>query len=215
MVTGKNAITCATAAALLLSGPMTAAAAEDPVAEYQVMVDVDRDGHSDTVTLSESRDGSTRMRIDGSTGKSVRVRLPFRGQAVELSQRLAGAAAVTGPRNADLVVLTESAVCNSYRILRWSRGGLSLVRHPGGGKEWRVCALGVAPEGSGFRSFLRRNRVKMIVFTGRPAGNRVALNRKTSVWTGSGWRRLGTETTRVRAASTLRLWGLSLHWTSA
>lgn len=218
MAIGTGTTTCAAAFGLLLAGLAPANSAEEPTApaKYQVMVDVDRDGHADTVTLSAPRGGDgTRVRVDGSAGKSAQVRLPFRGKTVDLSDRLAGAAAVTGPRNADLVVLTESGACNAYRILRWSRGRLGLVRHPGGGKEWRVCALGVAPKGSGFRSALRRNRVKMIVYIGRPAGDRVVLIRKASLWTGKGWRRLGAERTTVRAASTLRLWGLSFHWTAA
>jgi hypothetical protein len=203
-------------AAALLTAPAAVArsATAGQHSDYQVHVDIDGDGATDSLTVSASATGNrTTIRFEGADGGSAFVSVPYRGDgSVTAGQRLAGVAAITGIDSRELVVLTRRGLCSRYRVLRWARDRFVGVPSPRGGDAWRVCGLGVAQVGVGYRSAHRSGSAWLIVFRGRTEGRRVDMRRSRYSWASDQWRAGRDRRMLLRPAEALPLWGLDLVW---
>ena len=181
---------------------------------YQVSIDIDGDGEPDEITIVAGSDGRTRVAVVRARGGSASFSVPFRGPAgsVPLGERLVGAAPLTHGDRADLVFLTREGECGRHRIVRWRSGRPTVVPNPRGGKQWRVCGLGVSPVGRGYRSVERAGRHKMITFVGREVDGRVRMRRTVYRWTGPDWRQLKSQRMWLATSEALPVWGMDFPW---
>lgn len=206
--------------AVVLAAPATGAvAAIVPLDSYAVEVDVDGDGQADQLNVVNAKDGrQTRLEITTATGDAAAAKLPWRGEdaATPAGGRFEGVSPLRVTDQSDVVVRTTNGQCNSYRVLRWDDGELRSVPRPGGGKNWKVCALGVADTGFGYRVATGKQRNTVIAYRANAveASERVQLRTIRYRWKDGTWRKMSRKKRNVAPQSLLGHWGLDFPWRS-
>jgi hypothetical protein len=195
------------------------AAAVVPLDSYAVEVDVDGDGQVDRLGVTNAQDGrQTRLEVVSAAGGSAVAKLPWRGEdtATPAGGRFEGVSPLRVTDQSDVVVRTTDGQCNSYRVMRWDDGDLRSVPRPGGGKNWKVCALGVTDTGLGYRVKVGKQRTTVITYRATAAGTsqRVQLRTTRYRWKNDDWRKLNRKKSDVAPQSLLGHWGLDFPWRS-
>ena len=206
--------------AVVLAAPATGAvAAIVPLDSYAVEVDVDGDGQADQLNVVYGKNGrQTRLEITTATGEDAVAKLPWRGEdaATPAGGRFEGVSPLRVRDQSDVVVRTANGQCNSYRVFRWEDGALRTVSRPGGGKNWKVCALGVTDTGFGYRAAIGKRRSTVIAYRAKAVetSERVQLRTTRYRWKDGTWRKLSRKKRSVPPQSLLGHWGLDFPWRS-
>jgi len=207
-------------AAVLAAPAAGAVAAIVPLDSYAVEVDVDGDDQTDELNVVNAKDGQqTRLEITTATGEGAVVKVPWRGDdiATPAGGRFEGVSPLRVADQSDVVIRVRNGQCSSYRVLRWEDGELRTVPRPGGGKNWKVCALGVTDTGFGYRVATGKLRNTVVTYRAKAVDTSEGVQLQTTRyrWKDGTWRKMSRKKRNVVPQSLLGHWGLDFPWRSS
>lgn len=207
-------LTVVLASALVLP---TSVAAAVPLDSYAAEVDIDGDGQIDSIGVtSESQGRQTVVELTLADGRSAQTRLPWRGAdpLAAAGNRFEGVSPLRTSRQKDLVMRIKDGDCGSYRVMRWSGDDLETVARPEGGKNWKVCALGVSKVGWGYRVVAGKRKSTLFAFRAKADGDSEQVRLRTTRyrWQNGAWQKISAKKKRATANALLNRWGLDFPW---